>query len=307
VPLFDTYIIVDWSASNVPKRGKDSIWICRRDGAGEHLRNPSTRFEARKLLAGWLATATARNERVLVGFDFPFGYPAGFADRLKLSGIPWRATWDLISKLIRDSPNNSSNRFKVGAELNRRISCGLFPFWGCPTPLANLSSKFHNRHGVGERLAERRLIDTWMVGAQPCWKLAYAGSVGSQILTGIPIVRALRDDHRWAGRARVWPFETGLRPPHSNICVVFAEVWPSWWPAWKSVRMGGEINDRAQVRHVAKILRDCDHRGTLKTLFYGGRSIGPIGRRLIEREEAWTLGVTKPRPKRSSRMLKTAK
>ena len=32
-----------------------------------------------------------------------------------------------------------------------------------------------------------------MVGAQPCWKLAYTGSVGSQSLTGIPVVRELRD------------------------------------------------------------------------------------------------------------------
>ena len=25
-PLFDGYLIVDWSASSSPKRGKDSIW-----------------------------------------------------------------------------------------------------------------------------------------------------------------------------------------------------------------------------------------------------------------------------------------
>src|SRR5258707_13999935 len=80
--LFDTYIIVDWSASNVPKRGKDSIWICCRAPDGERFENPSTRHKARLLLADMLAEAMANGERVLAGFDFPFGYPAGFAARL---------------------------------------------------------------------------------------------------------------------------------------------------------------------------------------------------------------------------------
>ena len=31
MPLFDQYMIIDWSAANSPKRGKDSIWIARAD------------------------------------------------------------------------------------------------------------------------------------------------------------------------------------------------------------------------------------------------------------------------------------
>ena len=27
MPAFDSYIMVDWSAAAVPRRGKDSIWI----------------------------------------------------------------------------------------------------------------------------------------------------------------------------------------------------------------------------------------------------------------------------------------
>ena len=34
-----------------------------------------------------------RGDRVLVGFDFIFGYPAGTAERLKLTGTPWQAMW----------------------------------------------------------------------------------------------------------------------------------------------------------------------------------------------------------------------
>ena len=69
---------------------------------------------------------------MLVGFDFPLGYPAGFAARLGLSGPPWRAVWDEIAGLITDDERNRNNRFDVADALNRRVSGGGFPFWGCP-------------------------------------------------------------------------------------------------------------------------------------------------------------------------------
>src|SRR5215469_11320498 len=82
--LFDSYIIVDWSAARTPKTGRDSIWICRHSPDGETVVNPSTRLKARLLLAEMLNEAMAKGQRVVAGFDFPFGYPAGFARRLGL-------------------------------------------------------------------------------------------------------------------------------------------------------------------------------------------------------------------------------
>ncbi len=290
--LFDTYVIVDWSAANTPKTGRDSIWICRRDRDGETVANPATRHAARALLSEMLAAATARDERVVVGFDFPFGYPAGFAARLGLGGAPWRAVWDEIARLIEDTPDNRNNRFEVGEALNRRISNGRFPFWGYPPgrAYAHLGPRHHNGHATGG-LAEKRLIDSWMVGAQPCWKLAYTGSVGSQALTGIPVVRALRDDARWADRARIWPFETGLALP-DGARIVFAEVWPSWWR--KQIRPElGPPNDKAQVRSVAQIFAEADRAGELAGWF--SPAVAPPHRERVVAEEAWTLGVTAPR------------
>src|SRR5271154_6637740 len=113
--MFDTFLIVDWSAARTPKTGRDSIWVCRHAPDGETVANPPTRHAARLLLAEMLETATERGERVVAGFDFPFGYPAGFAARLGLAGMPWRATWDEIARLIEDRPDNDNNRFVVGA------------------------------------------------------------------------------------------------------------------------------------------------------------------------------------------------
>ena len=287
--LFDHYVIVDWSAANRPRTGRDSIWVCHRGPDGERVENPPTRHLARELLMEILARVGPA-ERAVLGFDFPFGYPAGFAARLGLGGTPWRAVWDEIARLLEDDDGNRNNRFAVGAALNRRVSGGRFPFWGCPAGFADdcLGPRHHRGHG-DETLAEKRRIDEWMVGAQPCWKLAYTGSVGSQVLTGLPVVRALRDDPRWAECARVWPCETGLGLPE-DARIVFAEVWPSWW---KPCGKLGPPNDKAQVRTVAAIFAARDRAGQLADWF--APPVDPSDAERVIAEEAWTLGVMLPR------------
>jgi len=295
--MFDRFVIVDWSAANQPKTGRDSIWICAVDRGGRErlVENPPTRYSARSLLGNLLSDARARGERVLLGFDFPFGYPAGFAGRLGLNDAPpWRALWDEIASRLTDQENNKNDRFIVAAEFNRRVSNRAFPFWGCPVRFTHdyLGPKHHNGHDA-DGLAEKRLIDRWMVGAQPCWKLAYTGSVGSQSLTGIPVVRALRNDPSWAADARIWPFETGLTVP-DEAQIVFAEVWPSWWR--RDIRSNyGPPNDKAQVRTVARIFAAANRAGELASWFAGDPSLTDEQRHAAETEEAWTLGVMAPR------------
>ena len=82
--LFDAYLAVDWSASSVPKRGKDSIWLCLK---GEPPENPSTRHEAMQRVREQLGQLVAEGRRVLVGFDFPYGYPSGFAKLVAPDGL----------------------------------------------------------------------------------------------------------------------------------------------------------------------------------------------------------------------------
>ena len=293
--MFDAFVMVDWSAATVPRTGRDSIWICWNDKGGERLENPPTRHAAKSILADWLAAAVQRRERVLIGFDFPFGYPAGFAARLRLSGPPWRAVWDEIASLLHDSEENGNNRFNIAAEFNRRVSNGCFPFWGRPPgfDIPFLGPKHHRAHESGG-LAERRLVDLHIPSAQPCWKLLGTGSVGGQALTGIPVVRALRDDPRWIDRVRIWPFETGLQPPEQGAVVV-AEVYPSLWAVSPTA---GETKDAAQVRSVARFFAESDRAGELAVLFTGDPSLTREQRHRVETEEAWTLGVTaaKQRP-----------
>ena len=294
--LFDCYVMVDWSAAAVPRLGRDSIWAAalrRRRGRIETLllENLATRADAKAVLRGLLIASLARAERALLGFDFPFAYPAGLAARLGLAGTPWRAIWDTIAGLIEDGPENRNNRFAVGAELNRRLTGAAFPFWGCPKAQASihLQPKHHRRHDDAE-FPEHRLVEARMRGPQPGWKLAGAGSAGGQALTGIPVLRSLRDDPALSHALRIWPFETGLAAPgpSRHPRAVMAEIYPSLVPAPARV---GEVKDSAQVRHLAHHFAALDAKGALAPLLAGDPGLSPEDRARVEREEGWVLGV----------------
>lgn len=300
-PLFDAYVMVDWSAAAVPRLGRDSIWIheLRRSGGAlsETLSlNLPTRLAARDRLRELLAAHLAAGLATLVGFDFPFGYPRGFAARLGLDGPPWRAIWELLAARLRDDDGNRNNRFALAAELNRRISGGAAPFWGCPDAAAGeFLQPTHHRLHEALGLAEKRLADARIKGPQPVWKLVGAGSVGSQALTGIPVVHWLRHHPSLAEACAVWPFETGLavaRPP-ARPGIILAEVYPS---LVRPVLREGEVKDAAQLRTIARHFAALDETGRLVPLFAGDPDFTAEDRVRIEAEEAWILGVPREEP-----------
>ncbi|MET0295055.1 MAG: cobalamin biosynthesis protein CbiG, partial [Phenylobacterium sp.] len=234
--LFSAFVIVDWSAASKPSTGADSVWIgvLKRDVRFRmtfEAFNPATRGEAEKRLALLLDDFKKRGERALVGFDFPLGFPRGFSRALALKGEqPWRAVWDQLDRMVKDKADNTNNRFGVGAEINRRLTGGPFPFWGCPPKdtLTTLQPKRSRAHEATD-LPEFRHADKAAKGAASIWKLYYNGSVGGQAILGIPAVRRLKAARGEA--VRIWPFETGLKALSpadlDGAEVVVAEVYPS--------------------------------------------------------------------------------
>jgi len=156
---FDGYLMVDWCAANEPKKGPDSVWYCfydRMDGAWT-MKNPRTRREATDGIASILYETTKHNRTVLVGFDFPFRYPAGFSSALGLHGKPpWRALWDELKETVIDDDKNRNNRFEVAASFNCRISAQPFPFWGRPE---TMTSQWISKKKERPHLAELRVTD----------------------------------------------------------------------------------------------------------------------------------------------------
>lgn len=291
--LFDAVLIADWSARAAlsPRRpSPDAIWFAvargGRAGAPVYCRG---RTEAVARIADLLAAELAAGRRVLAGFDFPFGWPRGLAAGLtgRAEGL---ALWDWLSERVADAPDNRSNRFAVAEEINARFD-GVGPFWGRPRGARHpgVPERGRDRHGT-DHPPERRHVEARVPGAQPCWKLYTTGSVGSQALLGTPALNRLRRDPRLAGRARVWPFETGFASPAA--AVTLAEVYPSLLAARvRAERRAGEILDSAQVRVLAEAFSALDAAGGLAPAFAAAADLPAAARAEAAREEAWILGV----------------
>lgn len=298
VPLFDRYIAVDWSASNQPKSGKDSIWSCLGRNKTSELQtaNHRTRREAEAWILRQLTAAVRARERIIVGLDFPYGYPAGFAGLLEVEGEPWQGIWAYLDHHVNDDGHNVSNRFEVAARVNRQLGRHA-PFWGRPKRQAVPGLPFL-KEAVYLRSRESRGVSEWRqveeqlhrlkMCPQPVWKLAGAGAVGSQSLVGIPVVRRLRDHPALRDVSRVWPFE--VRVPDLRVgspAIVHAEIWPSMAPFAQET---GSCRDEQQVRAMVARWRGLDRQGHLVDLFAGAPDDN-----VVRCEEGWVLGVPSPR------------
>lgn len=239
----DRIAILDWSAAGRPRQGKDSIWLGLSDGSAS---NPPTRARAFEALATLVEDSLTRGETLLVGADFAFGYPAGFARAL--TGRPGAlAVWDWLFRHVEDAPDNASNRIDLAAAINARMP-GAGPFWFNPLrrEVAGLTRKRPAPDAMA--FAEHRRADATAKGAQSVWKLGGAGAVGSQVLTGLPVLERLR--RTFPGRIAVWPFEAVTAP------VVLAEVFPSLLAAEVNARLGpGIVKDQVQVTLLARALQ----------------------------------------------------
>jgi precorrin-8X/cobalt-precorrin-8 methylmutase len=317
-PLFDAYVMVDWSAAARPRQGADSIWVhvIKRDGDGgsvERRFNPETRTAATALLADLLSDLIARDRVVLLGYDFAFGYPAGFAERLQPGAAGWRSVWRELDRRISDAADNSNNRFEVAAALNRALAAAGgsegFPFWCCPAAAVRPGLAMKKPRGYGEgTLIELRLTDRAAGGSKSVWQLYGTGSVGGQTLLGIAHLERLRR-HPWLdGRLRVWPFETGLapllRPGPGEWRVLAVEIYPSMADAvggdLLDARAGQapEVKDARQVRCLGRYFAELDDDGQLAVRFAGPPGLDAEARRRVETEEGWILGIVAepPRP-----------
>ena len=298
-PLFDTHIIVDWSARGKPgpvKPTKDGIWwaVACVDDACLSVRKPEyarTRDDALRRLICLIADELRKNRRVLVGFDFPFGYPKGVAEHLtgKASAL---ALWDWLAGRIKDEPDNANNRYDVAVAINEAYDSGLGPCWGRPRAWSfpTIPERKSARTLQGPHPQERRIADQRADGAKTVWQLAYAGSVGSQVLLGLPALKRLINDPNIARRATVWPLQTGLQVPKAQA--VIAEIYPSLLRKEIEKRKHkDEIQDCAQVRINAEAFARLDVAGKLAPLFRAAQQLTPDQRHIIETEEAWILGL----------------
>jgi len=288
--LFDSYIMIDWSAASAPKSGADSIWYClieRIDGklVERPLKNPKTRETAMADLADLLSDLVARGQKVLVGCDFAFGYPKDFGESL---GLRWDGVWKQLAARIKDGADNHNNRFDVAADFNKKLSGTAGPFWGCPK--AQQSEFLESKKPYMNPLTnEMRLCEQRISGVKPVWQLLGTGCVGSQTMMGIARLEGLRR-HPWlADHIKVWPFETGLSADDLGD-ITLAEIYPS------QIKVTAHLDlpkDAIQVRTMARHYAQLDKLGELAELFSGAEDIGADDVDRVVDYEGWVLGVGK--------------
>ena len=272
--------MVDWSggADTGLRPRKDAIWAAVwRAGQIE----PAVYLRNRALALDWLsalvAAEVAAGRRLLVGLDFPFGYPAGFAARVTGRADPL-ALWDWLA-LALDALPAGEGRFDLAAALNRRFP-GTGPFWfnGLRRDIPDLPRQ--GRAVGGHGLPPRRAAEALAPGAFSPWQMGGAGAVGSQAMTGMASLSRLR--HLYGETVAVWPFQAPDRP------VVLAEIWPSLLreEVAAAMRAGTEtIRDRAQVSVIARVVAAAQDTGALDAMLAAVPDGPPRD------EEGWILGV----------------
>ncbi len=279
---FDTFVVVDWSGGNDrgPTPKKDAIWAAvHRGGRTSEPAYFRNRVAVESWLAALIAEEIAGGRRLLAGFDFPFGYPAGFAAAVTGSANPL-TLWDWYAAHLEDSPTRN-NRFALAGQINTRFP-GTGPFWfnGSREDIPGLPRK--GREVGGHGMPMRRRCETLAAGAFTCWQLGGAGAVGSQAMTGMAALSRLRAAFPRA--LAVWPFEPLDRP------VALVEVWPSLYAAEiRAVRRPGEVADAAQVRFLAARLAAMQADETLGPMLDAAPAYA-------RSEEGWIFGVTESAP-----------
>jgi hypothetical protein len=299
--LFDSYVMVDWSAASKPATGADSIWIGAltpdaRMKLTFKASNPPTRAKALEELTDLLGRCLKRGDRVLVGMDFPMGFPAGTSSALKLKGeTPWRSIRDFLLKEMKDKPDNSNNRFALASRMNRLISEGPFPFWGCSkkdelTTLAMKKVREHGPKDIAEfRVTEEHVAETRKLRPQPVWKIAYAGAVGGQTLTGLPAIERLRTAFP---ALKIWPFELPLAKLDEEALTGTRIVVAETYPQLVAKQVGAsEIRDEAQVRTMAEWFAERDASGKLGQVFATEARLTEAQKEAVTQEEGWILGI----------------
>jgi hypothetical protein len=317
MPLFDFFIMVDWSGGARRRGGRsDTIWIAHgsRTSDASLTDSPYSRTEAISLVDSLIVNEISSKRRVLLCFDFAYGYPVDFAAALQVAtgkldrDLPWISVWQYLSEHIKDDegtesgakPSNRSNRFDVANRINALLSSSpeaAGPFW-CVSPDASYPFTPQKRPREPFQTAQGyvvkglRLTDKRARSGSP-FRLFGTASVGSQSLTGIARLHRLRNDPKFSAISEVWPFETGWAtkanwvPKH--VLVLHAEIYPSVRDPFPD-----QVKDRGQVRAMWQWARDLDRDDLLWREFCRPMEI-EVGSKedlAIQLTEGWILGAS---------------
>lgn len=226
---FDLCVGIDYSGAATPDSRLPGLAVyAASDGLPEPRHPPGAgpgKHWARREIADWLVERLASDQRVLVGIDHAFGFPASYLDRYGLG------SWDdFLVDFAREWPMDQPDATvkKVGAQPPSRT--------GKPD--------------------EFRLTDRWTSSAKSVFHFDIPGAVAASSHTGIPFLLRIRE--RVGDSVHFWPFD-GWELPEGKSAVV--EVYPSILR--KRYECPCEDEHERDACCATRWLRDVSDRGTL--------------------------------------------
>lgn len=297
-------IAVDWSAADGPgpaRPAKDRCWLAH---GTDSCRPPAKYFRTRtECIDAVIGLCEFHHGPVLLAVDFPLGYPAlkqtdGTPTHALPSGRELARLLSIDGGMLIETADARTNRFEVAAELNRRVaevSDGCKPFWGVTSacdPTLGIPAKKPEQCTptlIDEFRAVEALLRSTRAGRpQSAWKLAYTGSVGSQLITGMAHLDRVAST--FPDRVRFWPFETGFEPfwASSPHVIVIGEMYPAL-----SMSSAGPEHRASPIRDQSEVI--CARDTLLETTVNGTLGSLPTDRvRTMAMIEGWILGVDLP-------------
>ena len=179
--LFQEYIGIDYSGAGAPSKATDAIQVfcAGRTGLPQQVTPADSVRWSRKTLAEWLAVRLRGPQRVLVGLDHAFSFPAPCLDELGT------ASWPAFLARFSDDWKTDTRAVKTARESLKD--------W------AQLEKKL--LHG----LDRYRLTERWTASPKSVFHYGVSGSTYHSSHAGIPWLRYLRG--QVGPRLHVWPFE----------------------------------------------------------------------------------------------------
>lgn len=285
--MFDLVIMVDWSAAASPGPAKPSADRCWLAWAADGDLSDAEYFRTRAACMARIHELLANFDGdACVGFDFPFGYPAG-------SGLGGgRAAAAHIARDLTSDELDKNNRFEVAAKLNKNISSDAGPFWGCPAAAASDYLTVKKPEFTHTDFTEWRTVEKFLReekkehSISTVWKLYTTGSVGSQSLTGLKELNDLAHQPDISHRIKFWPFETNWEADLNGI--ILTEIWPS---LNSHASYDHPIKDARQVLACRDWLLEKITSGAAQVAFAAPQWLTPPQERKCRIEEGWILGV----------------
>lgn len=214
---FDAFIAIDWSGA-APGYNGISVARCTPGTGAPSLVKPPGKRWTRTAVAEWLDGELAGDARLLVGFDLAFSMPLGCVAAPNVFAL-----WELVD----EASGGEADFGAASVPLDARFA----PFYWCR---GTMPAAWRERR----RATELACIASTGTRPETVFKLVGAKQVGKASLTGMRVLRHLRNRH--AGRVSVWPFEPARRS-------VLVEIYPTLFRRQAAgtlakLRTTGELN-----------------------------------------------------------------